>query len=44
MRRLNDWDAPGFLLAFEARFSVLREDPSHRGQRWKYVHLRSNTA
>src|SRR6267378_328152 len=37
------WDAPGFLLAFEARFSVLREDPSDRGQRWKYVHLRGNT-
>ncbi len=37
------WDAPGFLLAFEARFIVLREDPSHRGQRWKYVHLRGNT-
>jgi len=24
-----------FLLAFEARFSVLTEDPNHRGQRWK---------
>ena len=35
-------DAPAFLLAFEARLAYV-EDPSQRGERWKYVHLRDNT-
>jgi hypothetical protein len=28
---------------FGGEVSVLRKDPSHRGERWKYVHPRDNT-
>ena len=33
----------GFSACFRAEASVLREDPSQRGERWKYVHPRDNT-
>jgi len=47
MRNLNNagttLGGAGFSACFGGEVSVLREDPSHRGQRWKYVHLKGNT-